>query len=206
MLREEETKVGQLSSAAIRSHALHVRNLLINTKLACRNAKAVLAFYFIYAVFVVFQLTIGLIQIISTDEDEARLLIPVWLPCVFVFICVIFAASVSSLGAINLRVKDLLQLVARMHFNLRINIMDEDLENYEEKKDSADVLLALLKIEPNVANLFGAPITPKLMTTMWSEIVIGAIILTQFLVTRTGDRKLITLYFCPTLVEAGNQE
>ena len=153
------------------------------------------------------QLLIGVISNLSADEDQSRILIPFWLPLAFFIVSIITIVCVTFMGMINLRVRDLLQVVARMHFNLRLAITENNQsceESYEAMKDNAELLTSILKIDPNVANLLGIPITPRLMTTIWTELLFGILVITQFLLTRMGDRTLITIYFNPALEEVGN--
>lgn len=58
--------------------------------------------------------------------------------------------------------------------------------------------------DPNVANIFGIPITPRLMTTMWTEMIVAVLFISQFLASRMTDRTLITYYFNPHFEEASS--
>jgi len=47
--------------------------------------------------------------------------------------------------------------------------------DHDTSAASADVLQALLKLDPNVAHFLGVPITARLMTTMWGETFGGTV-------------------------------
>jgi len=72
---------------------------------------------------------------------------------------------------VNLKIKDLKEVVARAHFNMRMAILedDDDVKDIDELKDSAEVFGAILNFEPHVATFLGVSITSRMMTTIWSE-------------------------------------
>jgi len=99
-----QSALKKLSYREVQDLALKARNTLVGTKTACSKSKAIVFFYLLNALLLGLQFIFGVANNLTSDVP---LRIPVWLPGVLAVKLTTFLALITSLGLVNLKLKEM---------------------------------------------------------------------------------------------------
>jgi hypothetical protein len=190
VLTEAERGVG-LDFDDVLNLAAAVQSTFDKTRAVCVRMKPLLINYAVYGTIAVIQVMLGVIMNYATPETEAKLLVPVWTVIVFFGIGTVFISIVSALGYVNIKMKRLLDALSYYLVTIRVvegvNLKNSSQEKKEERQIMGATIDALLKLDPNVANLFGMPITTRLLGAILGQAGFMTFVILQFMLLEGGQ-------------------
>jgi hypothetical protein len=200
-IQREINRSEELSYQDIAFVAAAVQSTIDRTTETCKGLNPTLKIWAVYITLSTTMLVLALVINLTEEVRSERALVPAWLVAIFTTYVVVFLALVTLTGLVNIKTKrlksTLAHLLVRLSVNAGQNRPTDSAEKIDERRNMYETINALIQMNTEIANLFGIPITPRMISNMWSQAAFATLLAGQFIYFR---QDIFTYHFIPLKV------